>query len=69
MNPMFRRCEDCGGEQLFEQAHGVPGSCPDSADGLCLEWSCTGCGMVLLAVFPLPLAEPAPGPALVGRVA
>jgi hypothetical protein len=69
MNPMFRHCEDCGGEQLFEQAHDVPGSCPDSLDGLCPEWSCTGCGTVLLAVFPLPRAELAPGPALVGRVA
>jgi hypothetical protein len=54
---------------MFEQAHDVPGDCPDSPDGLCPEWSCTGCGTVLLAVFPLPLAEPAPGPALVGRVA
>jgi hypothetical protein len=69
MSPMFRRCEDCGGERLFEQMHGVAGGCPDSPDGLCPEWLCTECGTVLLAAFPLPLAELAPGPALAGRVA
>ena len=29
MSPMFRCCEDCGGERLFEQPHAMPGSCPD----------------------------------------
>ena len=47
MSPMFGRCEDCGGERLFEQPHEAPGSCPDSADGRCPEWSCTECGAAL----------------------
>ena len=54
MSPMFHRCEDCGGERLFGQPHEAPGSCPDSADGLCPEWWCTDCGAALLATFPLP---------------
>jgi hypothetical protein len=69
MSPMFRRCEDCDGERLFEQAHDAPGSCPDSPAGLCPEWSCAECGAVLLAPSPLPHADLAPWPALVGRVA
>ena len=68
MSPMFHRCEDCGGERLFGQPHETPGSCPDSADGLCPEWWCTDCGAALLVTVPLP-AEPAPVSAAVGRVA
>ncbi len=69
MSQMFHPCADCGGERLFEQPHEAPGSCPDSADGLCPEWSCTECGAALPTVFPPLLAELAPGPAAVGRVA
>ena len=69
MSPMFRRCEDCGGERLFEQPHDAPGSCPDSPDGRCPEWSCTDCGAVLpLACWPAP-AQLATAPAVAGRVA
>ena len=55
MGPMFRPCQDCGGEQLFEQSHIIPGSCPDEPDGMCPEWSCTACGAAtLVLVLPLP---------------
>jgi hypothetical protein len=50
MSPMFGRCEDCGGERLFEQPHET-GSCPDTPDGRCPEWACTECGTALPAVF------------------
>ena len=52
MGPMFRPCQDCGGEQLFEQMHQAPGSCPDAADGQCPEWLCTGCGAAELITIP-----------------
>jgi hypothetical protein len=52
MSPMFRRCEDCGGERLFEQPREVLGSCPGSAGDRCPEWSCTECGAALLAPMP-----------------
>jgi hypothetical protein len=52
MGPMFRPCQDCGGEQLFEQPHAMPGSCPDAPDGICPEWSCTECGAMLVLVLP-----------------
>jgi hypothetical protein len=69
MGPMFRSCQDCGGERLFEQPHEATGSCPDSPDGLCPEWSCTECGAaVITMVVPL-LAEAATTPDAVGRVA
>jgi len=58
MGPMFGRCEDCGGERLFEQPHET-GSCPDSPDGRCPEWACTECGT----------ARQAPAPAVAGRAA
>jgi hypothetical protein len=58
MSQMFRPCGDCGGEQLFEQHHGMPGSCPHSPDGECPEWICTGCGGALLAGPLLYRAEP-----------
>jgi len=50
MGPMFRPCQDCGGERLFEQPHTGPGSCPDTLDGTCLEWSCTECGAAMLVL-------------------
>jgi hypothetical protein len=69
MSPMFRRCEDCGGERLFEQPHEAPGSCPGSPGGRCPEWSCTECGAALLATFwPVP-AQLSPRPAVAGQVA
>jgi hypothetical protein len=69
MSPMSGRCDECGGERLFEQPHAAPGSCPDSPGGLCPEWLCTECGAAAAAGFlPLP-AERATRPAGVGRVA
>jgi hypothetical protein len=56
MSQMFRSCPDCRAERLFEQYHDAPGSCPDSGDGICPEWSCTECGAALLAGW-LPRAE------------
>jgi hypothetical protein len=58
MSQMFRPCGDCGGELLFEQHHDRPGSCPDSPDGECPEWICTGCGSGLLTGLPFYRAEP-----------
>jgi len=69
MGPMFRPCQDCGGEQLFEQPHAIPGSCPDAPDGMCPEWSCTECGTAMLVLV---LPQPSRSAALadvVGRVA
>lgn len=69
MGPMFRPCQDCGGEQLFEQPHAAPGTCPDTPDGLCLEWSCTECGAALVVMaLPRP-AQPTAEPDVAGRVA
>ena len=69
MGPMFRPCQDCGGEQLFDQPHAAPGSCPDAPDGMCPEWSCTECGTsTLVLALPLP-SRPAALPDVVGRVA
>ena len=48
MSQMFHSCPDCQAERLFEQCHGTEGGCPDSADGICPEWSCTACGAALL---------------------
>jgi hypothetical protein len=61
MSPTFRRCEDCGGERPFEQPHET-GSCPDSPDGCCPEWSCTECGTALPPVFWPVTAQPSPPP-------
>jgi len=58
MSQAFRPCSECGGEQLFERHHGIPGDCPDSPDGECPEWICTGCGAALLAGLVLYPAEP-----------
>jgi hypothetical protein len=49
MVEMTRYCPDCGGGRLFEQHHAAEGGCPDSADGWCPEWLCTGCGAALFA--------------------
>jgi hypothetical protein len=69
MGPMFRPCQDCGGEQLFEQPHAIPGGCPDAPDGMCPEWSCTECGgAVLVLVLPQPY-QPAALADVAGRVA
>ena len=59
MSLMFRACPECGGDQLFEQYHDAPGTCPDAADGHCPEWSCTACGAAFLAGFLPGNAEPA----------
>jgi len=69
MGPMFRPCQDCGGERLFEQPHELPGSCPDSPDGRCPEWFCTECGTAVITLAPPPAAWPATLPAEAGRVA
>lgn len=58
MSQMFRPCSDCGDEQTFERHHEIPGSCPDSPDGECPEWICTGCGSALLAGLVLYRTEP-----------
>jgi len=70
MGPMFRLCRDCDGERLFEQPHPAPGSCPDTPDGLCPEWSCTECGSALIVMVLLPRPHrPAALADVVGRVA
>ena len=51
MVEMIRFCPDCGWNRLFEQRHAVAGCCPDSPDGCCPEWCCTGCGAALLVRF------------------
>ena len=69
MGLMFRPCQDCDGEQLFEQPHPEPGSCPDAPGGLCPEWSCTQCGTALIVmVLPRPY-RPAALADVAGRVA
>ena len=69
MGPMFRPCHDCGGEQLFEQMHEAPGSCPDAPDGQCPEWLCTGCGAAELITVQSGTATGAVLPNMVGKVA
>jgi hypothetical protein len=69
MGPMFRPCQDCGGERLFERMHEAPGSCPDAQDGQCPEWLCTGCGAAELSTVPPGTAAGAVLPDMVGRVA
>ena len=54
MTDDLRECPGCGFEREFERRHPRAGWCPDSADGWCPEWFCTGCGTALLAgVIPL----------------
>jgi hypothetical protein len=43
-----RYCHDCGRDQAFDQPHEGMESCPDSPDGECPEWVCTGCGAALV---------------------
>lgn len=62
-----RHCRDCGTQRLFEQPHELAGSCPDTPDGLCPEWLCTGCGAALLTSMPHIVAVPQP--AAVAKVA
>jgi hypothetical protein len=69
MSPMFRPCEDCGAERLFEQPHELPGSCPDSPDGLCPEWLCTECGATCPAQARPAVSWLPATPAVTGRVA
>ena len=69
MGPMFQPCQDCGGEQLFEQLHETPGSCPDAPDGPCPEWLCTECGAAQLTTIPSGAAARAVLPDMAGRVA
>lgn len=44
----FRDCPGCGSEREFTRVHARSGRCPDSPDGVCPEWFCTGCGTGLL---------------------
>jgi len=46
-----RHCPDCGLARLFQQHHPAGGGCPDSPDGCCAEWYCTGCGAAILIGF------------------
>jgi hypothetical protein len=43
-----RDCPDCGFPREFAQHHPAGEFCPDSPDGCCPEWYCTGCGAALL---------------------
>jgi hypothetical protein len=69
---MVRFCPECAEDRLFEQYHGVPGDCPDTADGGCPEWGCTACGTALfvgLAADRIARAARAGVAELPGRVA
>jgi hypothetical protein len=44
-----RYCHDCGQDQPFGQPHEA--ICPDTPDGDCPEWVCTGCGAALITGF------------------
>jgi hypothetical protein len=50
----IRHCPGCGWDEFFERRHAAAGSCPDSPDGDCPEWSCTDCGTALLIGFDTP---------------
>lgn len=69
MSQMFRSCPECGGERMFLTHHDPPGTCPDAPDGVCPEWSCTGCGTALLAGFVLYRADTGLSLDSAGRVA
>ena len=56
MMHLSRYCAGCSDERLFEPFHAEAASCPDSADGECLEWGCTVCGEAV--IVGLPLREP-----------
>lgn len=53
MMHLSRYCAGCSDEQLFEPFHVEASSCPDSADGECLEWGCTVCGDAVIIGLPL----------------
>jgi hypothetical protein len=53
MTLLSRHCDGCNEEQLFEQFHAEPASCPDVPDGDCQEWACTLCGDALIIGLPL----------------
>jgi hypothetical protein len=55
----IRYCPDCGWDRPFEQPHPVVGTCPDTPDGCCAEWSCTGCRAALLIGFTSQVADTA----------
>jgi hypothetical protein len=70
MTDDLRECPGCGSERAFQRRHPSAGRCPDSADGWCPEWFCTGCGTALLAGL-IPLARQlagAPGSRPGGRL-
>jgi hypothetical protein len=59
MMHLSRYCAGCSDERLFEPFHAEAASCPDAADGECLEWGCTVCGEAV--IIGLPLRETAGG--------
>ena len=67
MIQMIRLCPDCSWDRRFERHHNVAGSCPDSSDGLCPEWCCTGCGAALLIGTGVPVLDGAVGAAPVPK--
>lgn len=69
MAQIIRHCPDCGRDRPFEQHHDWPGECPDSAEGDCAEWSCTGCGAAVLIGAIWFSSAPAEVAAPRGRVA
>ena len=52
MTHLSRYCTGCSEDQLFEQFHAGPASCPDAPDGDCQEWGCTVCGDALVIGLP-----------------
>jgi hypothetical protein len=64
-----RPCPECASDRLIEQYHAAAGSCPDSPDGECPEWSCTDCGAALLIGFNSSRRIAAEAPELRDRVA
>jgi hypothetical protein len=52
MTHLSRYCSGCSEDQLFEQFHAEPASCPDVPDGDCQEWACTVCGDALIIGLP-----------------
>jgi hypothetical protein len=53
MTQLSRHCAGCNEEQLFEQFHAEPASCPDVPDGDCPEWACTVCGDAVIIGLPV----------------
>ena len=54
MPGLIMHCAGCNEEQLFEQFHAEPASCPDVLGGDCQEWACTVCGDALIIGLPAP---------------